>query len=143
MKNPPASRMKNRIQSGKDKSQDLKKQLSNRNVVSTANSAQSRGSDKLVSNVLNKNNLNNLQNPEKNIVKSTEVSKNIQKEYVSKYDNITTSNSEVSNISTEANCVGDINLLKKKESDLKDLKDIKNFILNKKENKYICLKLIY
>lgn len=135
--------MKNRIQSGKDKSQDLKKQLSNRNVVSTANSAQSRGSDKLVSNVLNKNNLNNLQNPEKNIVKSTEVSKNIQKEYVSKYDNITTSNSEVSNISTEANCVGDINLLKKKESDLKDLKDIKNFILNKKENKYICLKLIY
>lgn len=119
LKNPPPNRMNpNRLASAKDKEKDkaldLKKQISNKSGENN-NNINSKQSDKLVGKIINGQDKNSKPQDLKKV--KSDVSSN----------DITAT--------TEATCNSDnLNLLKKRESEKKELKNIENFFDKKKEN---------
>lgn len=113
LKNPPPHKMQqNRLISAKDKNIDLKKQVSNKSGDNNQ-----KQSDKLVGKIL--------ESQDKNI-KQPEIKKENRNEFSNN------SNSDLTG-STEPNSENN-NIMKKRESEKKDLKNIENFFEKKKEN---------
>ena len=103
----------NRMVSAKDKNLDLKKQISNNNNIN------SKQSDKLVGKIINSQDKNS--KPLELRKEKSEVTSNLN-------------NNDIT-ASTETTCNSDnLNLIKKRESEKKELKNIENFFDKKKEN---------
>jgi len=103
----------NRIASGVDKNLELKKQVSNKSGESNISA---KPSDKLVGKILN-----------------TPQDKNVKPE-IKKESKSDVTNTDVSESTDNSNNLDNENIIKRKESEKKELKNIENFFDKRKEN---------